>query len=97
MKFMLFETNALSTLAEVNGGFKWENIGSNATIIKLSDVTIARSNQTSGKTSYVVPVADEAKTNEFTLIAQQYGVTVQIVDEVTAIAKRDELMSQPTL
>ena len=57
MKFLQFETNGLSSIAEVNGEFKWENIGSSAKLIKLSDVTTARGNQVTGKTSYVLPVA----------------------------------------
>ena len=96
MKFLIFETNALSTLAEVNGAFKWENIGSTTSLVKLSDITIARGNQATGKTAYVIPIADEAKANEFATTAQQNGVTVQIVDEATAIAKKDELLAQVT-
>ena len=94
MKFLMFENNSLSTLAEVNGEFKWENIGCSARSLKLSDMTIARGNQTTGKTSYVLPISNESAANEFVLVAQQYGVTVQIVDEVTAQAKKDELLAQ---
>ena len=97
MKFLLFETNSLSSVAEKNGEFKWENIGSTPKLIKLSDVTTARGNQTTGKTSYVIPIADEAKANEFILEAQKYGVTVMIADEAEAQVKKGELLSQPDL
>ena len=94
MKFLMFENNSLSTLAEVKGKFKWENLGCSARSLKLSDLTIARGNQITGKTSYVLPISNESTANDFVLVAQQYGVTVQIVDVVTAQAKKDGLLAQ---
>lgn len=94
MKYLIFETNSLSTIAEVNGEFKWEHIGTTSKLVKLSDVTIGRNNENTGKLSYVLPIADEVKAEEFRLSAQSYCVVVEIVDELTAVAKRDLLKNQ---
>lgn len=95
MKFMLFETNSLRALAEdEKGNFKWENIGTTAKVINLIEIACGKLNSATGKISYILPVIDESKANEFIVNAAQYGVTVQIVDEATARAKYDELMNQ---
>lgn len=96
MKYLAFETNSLSSLAEVGGKFTWENIGSTSKLIKLSDISVGRVNNASGKMAYLIPIADLGKAEEFVLTANQYGVTVEILEEADAVIKKDELMNQTT-
>lgn len=92
MKFLQFETNSLSTLAEdLQGAEIWGKIGTSAKMINLHDLAVGLMNPETKKISYVLPVVNEAQAGVFQTECNQYGITVNIIEEATAQVKVDAL------
>lgn len=87
MKFLQFETNSLTSLTEdLQGATIWKKIGSNAKMINLTDLAIGLQNPDTKKTSYILPVVDGIKANEFRTECIKYGIEVNIIEEFDADA-----------
>jgi hypothetical protein len=95
MNYIILETNSLVTLVgRKEGKIDWANMGTDADTINLDSVKISTENPATGKIKYILPISNLSQAQMFVIACGvTYDTVAEIVDEATAIARKDAFLS----